>query len=49
MPDEITVANSSCLIALEAIGRLELLRDLYNDIDVPDAVSHECDGNFSEI
>jgi predicted nucleic acid-binding protein len=48
MPDEITVANSSCLIALEAVGRLDLLRDLYTSIDVPDAVSHECGANLPD-
>jgi hypothetical protein len=42
MPEAITVANSSCLIALEAIGRLELLQTLYTRVHVPEAVAREC-------
>ena len=42
MPDPITVANSSCLIALEAIGKLDLLQALYTQIHVPEAVAREC-------
>jgi len=42
MPDEQTVANSSCLIALEAAGYLHILRELYTTIDVPVAVNQEC-------
>jgi predicted nucleic acid-binding protein len=36
MPDPVTVSNSSCLIALELIGRLDLLlarvRDVLDDL-----------------
>ncbi len=42
MPDPVTVSNSSCLIALELIGRLDLLRGLYGTIVVPTAVAGEC-------
>lgn len=28
MPDPVTVSNSSCLIALDLVGRLDLLHDL---------------------
>jgi predicted nucleic acid-binding protein len=41
MPDEPTVSNSSCLIALEAAGALSLLQQLYGTIVVPDAVNQE--------
>jgi uncharacterized protein len=37
-----TVANSSCLIALEGAGHLELLQQLYGTILVPEAVFNEC-------
>jgi uncharacterized protein len=37
----IIVSNSSPLVALSAIGRLELLRDLYGAISIPQAVHHE--------
>jgi predicted nucleic acid-binding protein len=46
MPDELTVANSSCLIALDAVGYLSVLRQLYEAIDVPDAVNRECAGQL---
>ena len=42
MPDPVTVSNSSCLIALELIGRLDLLRALYGTVVVPTAVAYEC-------
>ena len=42
MPDPATVSNSSCLIALELIGRLDLLRELYATVTVPSAVAYEC-------
>jgi uncharacterized protein len=41
MPAAQTVTNSSCLIALEAIGRLDLLVQLYSGISVPPAVAGE--------
>jgi len=46
MPDELTVANSSCLIALDAVGYLSVLHELYEAIDVPDAVNRECGGQL---
>ena len=42
MPNGPTISNSSCLIALDAIGRIEILRHLYTSIVVPDAVAQEC-------
>lgn len=42
MPEPVTVSNSSCLIALELVGWLELLRGLYETVVVPSAVAHEC-------
>jgi predicted nucleic acid-binding protein len=42
MPDPITVANSSCLIGLELIGRLDLLQRLYGTVTLPAAVVTEC-------
>jgi len=42
MPEPATVSNSSCLIALELVGRLDLLRGLYGTVVVPSAVAHEC-------
>src|SRR5262245_46557046 len=41
MPDGITVSNSSCLIGLGAVSRLELLHQLYGTIVIPEAVAHE--------
>lgn len=35
------VSNTSCLIALEQIDRLDLLRDLFSSITVPHAVADE--------
>ncbi len=46
MPDPVTVSNSSCLIALDLVGRLELLHDLYGAVLVPKAVSYECRGGL---
>ncbi len=37
----IVVSNSSPLVSLGAIGRLELLRDLYGTISIPRAVHYE--------
>lgn len=37
----IVVADSSCLIALSSIGRLELLREFYKKIYIPEAVYEE--------
>ncbi|MBC7821159.1 MAG: DUF3368 domain-containing protein [Planctomycetaceae bacterium] len=42
MPDPVTVSNSSALIALESIGRLDLLRQLYGTVTIPPAVAREC-------
>lgn len=42
MPDPVTVSNSSCLIGLELIGRLDLLHELYGTVTAPSAVAHEC-------
>jgi predicted nucleic acid-binding protein len=44
MPDAITVANSSCLIALQAIGHLDIIFAVYGEIDIPEAVNQECGG-----
>jgi predicted nucleic acid-binding protein len=46
MPDAPSVCNSSCLIALEAIGRLGVLQDLYESVTIPNAVSVECGGSL---
>ena len=35
------VSNSSALINLALIGRLELLRELYTELTIPEAVWHE--------
>jgi uncharacterized protein len=37
----IVVSNSSPLVSLAAIGRLELLHDLYGTITIPQAVHQE--------
>jgi predicted nucleic acid-binding protein len=42
MPEGVTVANSSCLIALGAAGHLDLLQQLYGAVTVPNAVAQEC-------
>ncbi len=41
MPDPATVSNSSCLIGLELIGRIELIHGLYGTVAVPTAVADE--------
>ena len=41
MSDPVTVSNSSCLIALEAIDQLGLLQQLYGTITIPSAVATE--------
>ncbi len=48
MPDPVTVSNSSCLIALDLISRLDLLRDLYGLVLVPGAVSYEFGGGLPQ-
>jgi uncharacterized protein len=42
MPKGLTISNSSCLIALEAIGNIHILEQLYTTITVPSAVANEC-------
>ncbi len=42
MPSGPTISNSSCLIALDAVGHVDILQKLYNTITVPDAVVQEC-------
>lgn len=42
MPDPATVSNSSCPIALDLVGQLDLLQGLYGTVLVPGAVSYEC-------
>src|SRR5437867_2056044 len=39
-----TLSNSSCLIILEAIGKLDLLRALYGTVLIPEAVLAETGG-----
>jgi predicted nucleic acid-binding protein len=41
MPDGPVVLNNTPLVALWAIGRLDLLRDLFGEILVPQAVESE--------
>jgi len=41
MPEPPTVANSSCLIAMEASRLLHLLEQLYGTIHVPEGVARE--------
>ena len=41
MPEGPTIADTSCLIGLEAIGRLELLKQLYGNVMIPTAVAVE--------
>lgn len=48
MPDSVTVSNSSCLIGLERVGRLDLLRGLYGAVLVPAAVAEECSYRFPQ-
>lgn len=40
-PSGVTVSNTSCLIALEAVGRLDLLQLLYRQLVIPPAVVGE--------
>src|SRR5688500_16978546 len=42
MPDGPTIANSSCIIALDGSGNLDVLQRLYGTILVPGAVAKEC-------
>jgi len=37
----IVISNSTCLIALERISKLHLLRELYGEVIVPVAVQAE--------
>jgi len=46
MPESPTVSNSSCLIALDAVGSLGILERLYSTIAVPDDVVQECGGTL---
>lgn len=41
MPDRLVVSNTSPLLYLHQIGRLELLRSLYGQVTVPAAVADE--------
>jgi predicted nucleic acid-binding protein len=41
VPDRIVVTNSTPVIALSSIYRLELLKDLYGEIIIPKAVHDE--------
>jgi len=41
MPDRRVVPDTTCLIALSAMSRLDLLDELYDDVVVPDAVAQE--------
>ena len=38
---KVVIADSSCLIGLSKIGRLEVLRDLFGEVFIPQAVYHE--------
>lgn len=40
-PNKATVTNTSCLIALESIARLDLLQALYQNVVIPPAVASE--------
>ncbi len=40
---EIVVADSTCLIGLERINHLDILRKLYKTITIPPEVEKECD------
>jgi predicted nucleic acid-binding protein len=48
MPDPVTVSNSSCLIGLDLVGRLDLLHGLYGTVLVPGAVSFECGSSLPQ-
>jgi predicted nucleic acid-binding protein len=41
MPDRPVVLNNTPLVALWSIGRLELLRDLFQEVLIPSAVEAE--------
>ena len=43
---ENAVSNSSCLIALEKIGRLDLLSKSFGTVNIPPAVQSELDQNI---
>lgn len=38
MPDRPVISNNTPLVALFALGRLDLLRDLYGEVLIPQAV-----------
>ena len=40
-PSSATVSNTSCLIALETVARLDLLERLYQEVLIPQAVATE--------
>ncbi len=40
-PSGPTISNTSCLIVLESIGRLDLLKQLYQNLLIPPAVAME--------
>lgn len=44
---ELIVSNSSCLISLERINRLEILQKLFNEILIPPAVHTEIGFSYS--
>ena len=41
MPDRLVVCNTSPLLYLHQVGRLDLLRDLYGRVQIPMAVRTE--------
>lgn len=41
MPEQIIISDASVLIALVDIGKLEILRELYNNITITDVVRNE--------
>jgi predicted nucleic acid-binding protein len=45
----IVVSDASPLISLAVIGHLELLKDLYQQVLIPDAVYQELTGNDAEL
>ncbi|MCU1237998.1 MAG: putative nucleic acid-binding protein contains domain [Candidatus Solibacter sp.] len=49
MPDAAVISNSSPLIALIQIGRLELLKQLYTSILVPVAVAREVEPTLENL
>lgn len=40
MPE--VICNSSCVIALDSIGRLDILKSVYQVVQIPEAVDAEC-------